>query len=135
MHIKSLTATLIMICLFLSACSSSYAIEWSYSFDEAIEKAQAEDKPIMADFFANWCGYCKKLDRETFANTTVDALSDKFVCVKIDTDKNQDLSKKYGVRGLPTVVFFDKEGKEINRIVGFRGPDDFVKTMEEVIGE
>lgn len=134
MKLKTFAFLFLSFCLLLSACSSSYAIDWGYSLEEAIEKAKDLDKPIMADFFANWCGYCKKLDRETFANDKVDSLSDKFVCVKIDTDKHQELSAKHNVRGLPTVVFFDKEGEEIHRVIGFRNATDFTEAMNKALG-
>ena len=135
MKTKTFALLFLSICLLLSACTSSYAIDWGYSLEEAIEKAKNLDKPIMVDFFGTWCGYCKKLDRETFANDKVDALSDKFICVKLDTDKHQELSQKHNVRGLPTVVFFDKEGKEIQRVIGFRNASDFLEAMNEVLAK
>lgn len=76
------------------------------------------DKPVMVDFFAEWCGPCK------MAAPVIDQLAqefaDKAVIVKVDVDTNNELAGKYGVMSIPTVVIF-KDGKEVDRKIGFPG--------------
>ncbi|MFH1046029.1 MAG: thioredoxin fold domain-containing protein, partial [Candidatus Omnitrophota bacterium] len=110
-----------------------YAIDWKYSLEEGLKNAQDQSKPLMVDFFANWCGYCRKLDSETFPNDQVSSLAEKFVSVKVDTDANQGLSRQYNVGGLPTIVFMDSNAKEIRRVIGYRDAAAFAKEMQEAL--
>jgi thiol:disulfide interchange protein DsbD len=111
------------------------SINWSHDFDKAAAQAKKLGKPMMVDFYADWCGPCKKLNSETFADEKVIELSGKFVCVKIDVDQNQALAKKYKVEGIPNVVFMNSNGKEIMRSVGYKNADDFLKVMKSALAK
>src|SRR5436190_18374367 len=88
------------------------------SYEKAIEAAKKEKKIVMVDFSTSWCGFCKKLDAETFSNDKVKTfLKEKTIAIKVDGDKEKDLVRKYGIRGYPTLVFVDSEGKEVGRLV------------------
>ena len=86
----------------------------------------------MIDFTAEWCGWCKKLDRETYGDERVmRILHDGFVSVKVDTDEHPDIAKKYSVTGLPTILFLSPSGEEMRRITGFQPPDRFIQTINK----
>ena len=106
---------------------------WVHSVDEGLDLARASNKPVLIDFGAGWCGWCKKLDREVFPDAQVVALSEKFVNVKIDTDATPAVAQKYGVRGLPTIVFLSSTGEVLNTTVGFRDAPAFARIMREVL--
>lgn len=108
-------------------------IEWVYSLSNGIGLAQEVNKPLMVDFYADWCGWCKKLDKDTYSDPKIIKLSNNFVCVKVNTDRNPQDSRKYKVRGLPTIVFLKSNGEIIEKVVGFRGPDDFTNIMSQII--
>ncbi len=85
------------------------------------------DKPVLADFFATWCGPCK-----TMSPILVEAkgkLEDKVTVVKIDVDKNQAAASKFNVRGVPTLVLF-KDGKIVWRKSGVMSADQLVGEIQ-----
>lgn len=81
---------------------------------------------VLLDFYANWCGPCKML------SPVLDELAkdneDKIVIGKVNVDENLDLASTYGIRGIPSIVFF-KNGKEVERLVGLKNKKD----LQEII--
>lgn len=124
-------------CLLFTACSASHSssdsIAWLDSLDQGLSLAQEQKKPVMIDFYTGWCGFCKKLDSETFSNPQVTELAEKFVCVKVNGDDNSDIIKKYGIRGFPTIVFLNWQGQETERVVGFRPATAFAPVMNRLL--
>lgn len=73
------------------------------------------EKPILVDFFATWCGPCKMLS--PVLKEVKDQLGDQISIIKIDVDKNQQVASQYQVRGVPTMILFQK-GKQLWRQSG-----------------
>jgi thioredoxin 1 len=94
-------------------------------FEESVLRA---DKPILVDFFADWCGPCK------MAGPVLDELTDeaqgKYEVVKINIDQNQPLAQEYGVMSIPTVILF-KDGKEVDRKIGFGGKEGYKELLSK----
>lgn len=114
------------------------------SYDEALAASANEGKPIFIDFTADWCVWCKWMDKNMF---TVDSVAqyynDHFICIKIDTDSGEgvNLKKHHKVYGLPTYIFLDGE-TELDRKSGAfidtaEGPDikGFLLFAEHVLGK
>ncbi len=88
--------------------AASSAIEWHRSLADGVAAARKASRPLLVDFEAEWCGWCKKLDRETYGNDEVIRfVTNTFVAVKIDVDADPDTMKKFGISGLPTIVFLE----------------------------
>ena len=91
-------------------------VNFIYSWSEALSKAQTENKPIMIDFYTDWCKWCDELDSKTYSDDELSTfLNDNFICVKINGD-NSSLDGTYSVGGYPTIVFTYPDGTEINRM-------------------
>lgn len=92
-----------------------------------VQEVLKSEKPVLVDFYADWCGPCKMMapEMEAFAEET-DAVK---VC-KIDVDEAQDLAMTFGVLSIPTVILF-KDGKETDRFVGAREKDGIAQFCGE----
>jgi len=123
----------VSIALFLFIQAETFAINWRPNFQDALKSAKAGGKPVMADFYTDWCGWCKKLDSDTYSDPKVSSLSGKFVCVKINAEKDASLAAKYGVSGYPTILFLDGDGKVLSRIPGFLPAERFYNEMNKVL--
>lgn len=109
-------------------------IAWETDYAGALEKAKSGNKPVMIDLYADWCGPCRQLDTDTWSDAKVKALAAEFVCVKVDVDKDGATAEKYEANAIPLVVFLKPDGSEVTRSVGFKGPADMLKQMEEAKG-
>jgi thioredoxin-like negative regulator of GroEL len=108
-------------------------IRFEASFAEALKKAAAQNKPLMVDFWAEWCGWCHRLDKTTYRDPTVVKLSQEFVAVKVDTEgkpSDVEAALRYDVTSLPTILFVTPGGRQVLRVNGFQGPGKFPRTLE-----
>lgn len=108
-------------------------IKWEKSFEDAMKKARKAGKPVIVDFWADWCAWCHRLDRSTYADPFVAEKAQDFVAVKVDTEgsrREMDVAMKYEVTSLPTIVFLSPQGRQIARVNGFQGPGQFPRTLD-----
>jgi len=107
-------------------------------FDALLERAKATCKPVMIDFFAEWCAACKELDAHTYTAPAVVDATDRFVKIKVDGTNDHEvldsLYERFGVKGLPTVAFVDTRGVVLNdpKVTGFLPPDQFLAELKKV---
>ncbi len=115
---------------------------WS-SFEEGIEQAKKSNKKIMLDIYTDWCGWCKKLDREVYANKDVAKyLGDSYVSIKINAESTkkfkfkgkeyteQQLAQAFGATGYPTIVFLKSDSDMITKLGGYVEADRFLKILK-----
>ena len=108
-------------------------IDWITDLPAAKELALAQRKPMLIDFYADWCSWCRRMDKDTYQNMQVAELAKQFVCVKIDTVKQPDVAENYRVRGLPTTAFLTAEAEKIEIIPGYLPPEGFLEKMKSAL--
>jgi len=112
-------------------------VDWVYSYEQALSRAQSDNRPILIDFWAEWCRPCLEMDRTTYADEEVGAfLNENFINLKVDVERGS-LASTYDIRSIPQVVFLSPAGEEItdSRIVGYVYPDSFLPRVEAVLNE
>jgi thiol:disulfide interchange protein DsbD len=110
---------------------------WLHSYDEAIAAARREARPLVIDFWADWCVACKELDKLVWPDPEVKAQVSRFVAVKVDgsSDAGAALAERFGVVGMPTVIFIDARGRELpDRVVGMVPAEEMVARLRGVEG-
>ena len=107
--------------------------------EREVALAASQNKVVMLDLYADWCVACKEFEKYTFSDPTVKSLMSRMVLLQVDMTENSDsdieIYEEYTVFGLPTILFFDKQGKELtaNRVTGFLGAKDFSQHLQNLL--
>jgi len=108
-------------------------LQWQTYDGGAFRDAVDSGRPVIVDFYADWCAPCRELDEKTFSDPAVREILDGFVRFKVDQTRASEeavaLAKEFEVRGVPTVMVY-RGGAEIFRLTGFEPPDQFIKRLE-----
>ncbi len=129
-----------MIAVLAIACNQKKAEEstmkltkapYDTTFAEAKMAAANGDKPIVIDFYTDWCTWCKKLDTEVYTDPrTIDFFTNKMVLFKTNAEVDTALSHQFHISGYPTLVMTDSKGNEIDRIIGYEPTEPFLQDLE-----
>ncbi|GEM_PF-1142454 len=106
------------------------------TFAQALAKAKQENKKLMVDCYTLWCGPCHYMATNVFPNDTLGKfMNEHFVCMKLDMEHGEgpERNKTFNVKAYPTFIFFDADGKEMNRFEGMAYQDEFQKRCERIL--
>jgi len=119
---------------------SGHQINWQSYSDEIMSEARQQNKPVIIDFYADWCLPCKELDKFTFSQPEVIELSKEFYMLKVDLTTASDplgreLRQRFQIKGVPTIVFISPQGTELSdlRVVGFMEKEEFLPRMQRAL--
>ena len=115
-------------------------VTWAPFSDDALKAAATQKRPVIIDFYAAWCAPCRELDEITFHDAAVvKQTQNGFVMIKVDVTKggnptHERLLQEYGIKGVPTVVFLNADGKECQelRLLDFLPPDQMLNRMSRL---
>ena len=114
-------------------------IEDAATLKSALSRSTALGQPAMLDFYADWCVDCIRMETNVFSDPAVSAMLANFSLLKADvterTDTNRALEKNLGIIGPPTIIFFDKNGNEINdlRMIGYESTPIFLERLKKIL--
>lgn len=147
---KKITLSLILLFAILMGCSKSGAkdnLGWEDNLETALKKAKEENKAVLVNFTgSDWCIWCKRLNEEVFSqNAFKDYADENLILVRIDFPQNieqsvetkmynNQLAQRYGVRGFPTVLLFNPQGKLVLQ-TGYQqgGPAAYVNHLKSYL--
>lgn len=155
--LKKLNSIKFFILIIIIALVAGKTRAQTNDFEKALEKAKQNDKKVIVDVYTDWCGWCVKMDKETYGNKEVKELvKDYFVFVKLDAEGSgkikysgkeyteADLAAYFEATGYPTTVFLEPDGKVIEykydnyvmkNLPGYFKTKDFIKMLEYIKDE
>ena len=109
--------------------------EFVTSYAAALKASKESGKPVVLIFSAAWCPPCQANKHNVYPSTVVQPFHDRFVWAYLDADEDANLPvmQKFGVTGIPHIQFLDKTGKSLGSAVGGTTPEEFAKTLEDML--
>lgn len=104
-------------------------IPWGDNLDQALAQAKKEGRQVIVDFYTDWCGYCKKLDTQTFVDKEVVDLAAKAIPVKVNAERQPGIAARYRVNAFPMVLVLDSDGEVLGRLTGYMPPGEFAAEL------
>lgn len=116
----------------LATVSAADKINWE-GYPRGMSIASENKKPVFLHFYATWCSFCRKMDKESFQDTSIASrLNESFIPIRVDIEIQPEIAKKYGVFALPTTYFFDSKGQKLGQIPGYIDKDRLLSILEKV---
>ena len=138
-----LVMTIALVCV-LAAPAGAAGVAWR-TWNDGLAAAATARKPVLVDVYTDWCGWCKRMDRETYARADVGAyLNAHFVLVRLNAESNEranyqgraftgrTLASGFEVTGFPTTIFLRADGEHLVNVPGYLPPDKFMKLVRYI---
>lgn len=111
-------------------------VPWSTDIEGSLRQAAASGKPVLMEFTASWCVYCKRMEKTTFTDPAVAShINEHFISVRVDADKNKELVTDLSIKGLPAILVVSPDLQIIERISGFQTPQALMEKLARVTAD
>ncbi len=109
-------------------------IDWKTDWQKALKDAAANKQPVMMDFYTDWCPPCKRLTKTTFVDPKMINYFKKenYVLIKVNPEKDRAAESKFKVYSYPTLLIFNGQGSEIDRILGYQSTEELVRALDDL---
>ncbi len=108
-------------------------VRWSTDIEKSLQEASRRNTPLLMEFTASWCGYCKKMEASTFTDPVLSKrINSQFIPVQIDADKHADLVKHLQIKGLPAILVVAPDMSIIESISGYQTADALTRRLDQV---
>ena len=121
---------LLFLCMMLSTGTAS-AGKWLTNLEQAKKLALSTDKLILVDFWASWCGPCKRMDQESWSDPEIQTLIQNYIPLQIDIDSKKRDAMKYNVRSIPYIFIIDGNGEVIYQSLGYMDKDKVAEVLKK----
>ncbi|MCC6489187.1 MAG: thioredoxin family protein [Candidatus Hydrogenedentes bacterium] len=121
----------IAVCPVLAQPKAAPSVLWFNSYDEGIAAAKSEGKPVLIDFVAEWCVWCKKMDEDVYSNREIAQGLAEFVCIRVDVEKDPRVALAYDAGTLPRTLFLNIHGEVTIDQSGFLPLEVFQDVLAE----
>jgi len=128
----------------LLAAAPARALDWQ-SWNAGLRAARATGRPVLVDVYTDWCGWCKRMDRDVYSRSDIDGyLHSHFVIVRLNAESMEAeswrghsysaraLASTFEVSGYPTTIFFTSEGERLVNLPGYVEPDRFLLLLRYI---
>jgi thiol-disulfide isomerase/thioredoxin len=118
----------------LLANGTNGPLKWETDWKQTLKTAAANKQPVLMDFYTDWCPPCKKLAAVTFKDDKMINYFNKenYVMIKVNPEKDREAESKFKVYSYPTLLIFNPNGKEIDRLLGFKTTGEMIKALEDL---
>jgi thiol:disulfide interchange protein len=110
------------------------SIQWQKDLDRALSMAKTNQGKVIVDVYTDWCGWCKRMDKDIYTDPKVVALSSRYIFVKLDAEdggQGQRFASKMNVNGYPTTLVLDENGRSLQKVPGYPpSVEQFINTIE-----
>jgi thiol:disulfide interchange protein len=103
-------------------------------FDEALDRARAEGRPVLVTFVTSWCQYCTKMREETWRSASVLERLDDLVPVRLDAEREPELAARYEIQGFPVQLLLAPDGRVLSRADGYQTPRQLLDWIDRSLG-
>ncbi len=130
---KTIVADLEVLSVTRVANLKTAPINWIENHDAGLAEAKKEGKPLFLLLYADWCHWCQKTQSETLTDPRIGKLSDRFVWMRLNSDKEQKYKKEFGQNGFPMMVILKPDGTVLKKIDGYRDASRLASELKGVL--
>ena len=119
----------------LSSNVGANEIVWRHDYRAALEEAKEQERPLLVKVSARWCSYCVRMQSETLTNSAVvDEISENFVALELDADRDRELISRFNVSTYPTTIIMAPDRRILSRLVGYKSTSQFSTSLRGALG-